>query len=76
MVRPAASITQTIGYTDLLQGVMLDVEHAWCATLGAAAANAMGAVARAAPTRVMARALAAKAAFRMVFTVISPLLRP
>jgi hypothetical protein len=43
---------------------------------GPAYANAIGAITKAAPMRVMARALAAKAAFWMAFMMNSPLLRP
>jgi len=50
----------------------LGIEQA-CATIGSDRANAIGAVAKAAPTRVMARALAAKAAFRKAFMMTSPL---
>jgi hypothetical protein len=69
-------ITQTLEGTDLLQSVRLGVEQAWCATTGSDLANAIGAVTKALPTRVMARALAAKAAFWMAFMITSPLLRP
>src|SRR6185312_4283881 len=50
----------------------LEIVQSLCATSGTDRANAMGAVARAAPTIVMARALTAKAAFWMAFMMISP----
>jgi catechol 2,3-dioxygenase-like lactoylglutathione lyase family enzyme len=54
----------------------LGVEHPRWAAIGNGRANAIGAVTKAAPTQVMARALAAKAALRMAFMIASPLLRP
>src|SRR6185437_9447351 len=52
----------------------LAVAQSLCATTATDRANAMGAVARAAPTIVMARALTAKPAFWMAFMMTSPVL--